>query len=498
MPSSAMCRAQRSALDVPAHPHLTPRPVVLDGVAEQVDEHLAQADAVGADEDLGPGDRAARSEVALEPGDQGLDADAGGQRHHHRQRVLDRRAKVDRFERDRHLARFHARQVEHVVHQRQQVPAGVLDVLDAGELLQRGRFDGVEPEQLREAEDGIERRAQLVAHARQELGLRPARRLQRLACLALGPGRLQPGHVAQHRRQERAALGLVAGEGDLERELLAVGTAAEQLAHLAAVDVAELQLLRPGRFRGARPARNEAVDRAADRFGRRRAEQALGGAIEEHDLAFGVDRDDAVVDRVDEAGHADLALAQRGLHVQPLGDVEERRHRALQRAVVPHRMRPVLDREGAAVAPPEELAGDVQLARLAVRPGDARVGGRCTPFGGPMDQRLHLAAEQVRLPLVAEHGERRPVDEGAAALGVDTVEALGGGIEQALQRFAAAPHLVLGGRLDPGAVSDEGEAARGRARRRGRGSGRAEVAGSGGRRRRARSRTETSAASAGC
>ena len=109
--------------------------------------------------------------------------------------------------------------------------------------------------------------------------------------------------------------------------------------------IADLQRLGPGGFRGARMPRDEAVDRAADRLGRRRPEQALGRAVEEHDPAVGVDRDDAVVDGVDQAGHADLALAQRGLHVQPLGDVEERRHRALQHAVVPHRMRPVLDRE---------------------------------------------------------------------------------------------------------------------------------------------------------
>ena len=101
----------------------------------------------------------------------------------------------------------------------------------------------------------------------------------------------------------------------------------------------------------------------------------------------------------------------------------------------------------------------------------------------------HLAAEQVGLALVAEHGQRRAVDEGAAALGVDAVEAFGGRVEQALQRLAAAPHLVLGRGLDPGAVAHEGEAGQAERGRRARGSGRAAGAGSGGRRRPAGSRT---------
>ena len=76
---------------------------------------------------------------------------------------------------------------------------------------------------------------------------------------------------------------------------------------------------------------------------------------------------------------------------------------------------------------------------------------------GLVDQRMHLATEQVGFPLVAEHGQRRAVDEGAAALGVDAVQAFGGGVEQALQRLASAPHLVLGRGLDPRAVAHEGQ-----------------------------------------
>ena len=60
MPSSVMRSAQRSPSTCQLHPHLAARPVVLDGVAEQVDEHLAQPHPVGEDEDLAAGDRRRR------------------------------------------------------------------------------------------------------------------------------------------------------------------------------------------------------------------------------------------------------------------------------------------------------------------------------------------------------------------------------------------------------------------------------------------------------
>ena len=73
------------------------------------------------------------------------------------------------FAADFHLAALDLGQVEDVVDHRQQHPAGRLDVagiapMPLAELLGAG-------EHLREADDRVERRAQLVAHGRQEVAL---------------------------------------------------------------------------------------------------------------------------------------------------------------------------------------------------------------------------------------------------------------------------------------------------------------------------------------
>src|SRR5205814_10635810 len=70
------------------------------------------------------------------------------------------------------LAGLDLREVEDVVDQRQQVLPALLDGRQAAGLL--GREVAVPLQQLRIAEDRVERRAQLVAHAGQELALRAA------------------------------------------------------------------------------------------------------------------------------------------------------------------------------------------------------------------------------------------------------------------------------------------------------------------------------------
>ena len=86
-------------------------------------------------------------------------------------------------ERERELAGLDLGEVEHVVDQAEQVAAVALDALEHGlRLLRRLAVDAVE-DQLGVAEDGVERRAQLVAHVGEELRLVLARDRELLALL---------------------------------------------------------------------------------------------------------------------------------------------------------------------------------------------------------------------------------------------------------------------------------------------------------------------------
>ena len=76
-----------AVVDPPGHPNLAARPVVLDRVAEQVHQHLAQPHPVGADVDLFACHPAPGKQVADDAADPGAHADAGRQRQHHRERV---------------------------------------------------------------------------------------------------------------------------------------------------------------------------------------------------------------------------------------------------------------------------------------------------------------------------------------------------------------------------------------------------------------------------
>ena len=89
-----------------------------------------------------------------------------------------------RLERHRHAAGFDPRQVEHLVDQPQQVLAALEHLLDALAMALGQRLLLVALQQLREAEDRVERRAQLVAHRGQELALGGVRGLGQRARLA--------------------------------------------------------------------------------------------------------------------------------------------------------------------------------------------------------------------------------------------------------------------------------------------------------------------------
>jgi hypothetical protein len=144
-------------------------PVVLDGVGEQVDQDLAQPHLVGANEQLG---------VALALRQRHLEL--RGLVGHHGERLLQGVANAQGFERERQAACFDAREIEHIGEHGQQVRARLFDVAHLLFLRIVERLARIDPQQLRKAQHGVERGAQLVAHAREELGLGLAGALGRL------------------------------------------------------------------------------------------------------------------------------------------------------------------------------------------------------------------------------------------------------------------------------------------------------------------------------
>ena len=173
-------------LDVRPHHHLASLRE-LDGVADQVEEQLPQPSRI-ADQPLRH--RAADRQRQL----QSLLMGARAQRAHS---VPDRAARIERHALERQLAGLDLREVEDVVDQSQQRARRVARRRQVLALL--AREPGVERE-LGHAEDRVHRRADLVAHVREELALGATRRLRRLLRLRQLGGRCDAlGDVARGR-----------------------------------------------------------------------------------------------------------------------------------------------------------------------------------------------------------------------------------------------------------------------------------------------------------
>ena len=150
-----MARARCAAV----HDHRPSHLVVLDGVGEKVDQNLFDAGPIGLDRVR-----------HVETGEGHADAPPPCQWLDHRLALEHHLDQRDRLERHGKLPRFDHGQVEDLVDQLQQIPAAVQDLADAFFLGGRwGRRIGLH--ELGESEDGIERRAKLVAHAGKEIRL---------------------------------------------------------------------------------------------------------------------------------------------------------------------------------------------------------------------------------------------------------------------------------------------------------------------------------------
>ena len=157
----------------------------LHGVRQEVDHDLAQATGVAEQSHGG-----ARGELERE-----LDVVARGLARHEIDRALDARAQVERHVLEVEVPRLDLREVEDVVDDREQVLAARLHHPQVLGLL---RLERRLEQQVGEADDGVERRADLVAHVREKLALRVRGLLG--ACARLderGLGAPALGHVVR-------------------------------------------------------------------------------------------------------------------------------------------------------------------------------------------------------------------------------------------------------------------------------------------------------------
>jgi hypothetical protein len=366
------------------HPPAGPRPAVGPGLArgardrdpparlgelhrvrQQVDEDLPHAVLVA--EVRRPVVVVAGRRAAVAVGQ--LDGAVRGRRPHQGDRRPRGRGRAGGAPGDGHPAGLDLREVEHVVHEPEQVPPAGGDPVEVTPLGVRHRPGQPEVEQLGVAEHRVERGAQLVAHRRQERALRPTGRL-RLAPrrVGLGPRRLrrprglgepralllqrphQPlalrlgphplRHVADDHAVQPPRGGLDLRDGRLDGEL---GAVAPQPDHRSGTRRALGDAVDPGRrargrhrprrdsggaergdrraVRRAEARRDEAVERRAERGGRRHPEQPLRGRVEQHHPIRLVDGDDGVERRRDDRRESVLARGERRLGGPAGGDV---------------------------------------------------------------------------------------------------------------------------------------------------------------------------------
>jgi len=94
-----------------------------------------------------------------------------------------------------HLAGLDLREIENVVDHRQEMLPGIENVVDVAELLLVQLAERLQLQELREADDRVQRRAQLVRHVGHELGLVAADSLE----LIVEPSELVVHPVQVHR-----------------------------------------------------------------------------------------------------------------------------------------------------------------------------------------------------------------------------------------------------------------------------------------------------------
>ncbi|OEZ96019.1 hypothetical protein DUGA2_64000 [Duganella sp. HH101] len=394
----------------------------LDGVADQVEQHLLQPHRVA--RQLG---RQGRVDVV----DQ-LDAlvvgAAADQHADAAEDVLQAEGRV--FEHQ--LAGLHPREVQHIVDQAQQRLRGQLDLVQVAALArgQRRLF-----QQPRQADDGVHRRADFVAHIGQEFALGAVGRLGAVArqhqfivqFLQVQFGFLQFGDVG-HQHEEAAHLAALVDVGDV------VDPGVADVARRPAQPVGKA--LRLAVQRAPHVRRAERILFRAQHLGHARAQHLLGGAaVPFEEVAVGETAVQAGVPVGHHAGQvvgdgADemLALgqlrhggAQRFLGLLALGDVERDAQHVGGHAVL------VAQRHlaGGQVAR-HAVGGDRFLGDLG---DDAGLGGQHAAVGGGEEVGLGRRHEVVVALADQLFAARQAVQLGAVAV-EHFVAQVGGALEE--------------------------------------------------------------------
>ena len=133
-------------------------------IAEQIEKTLPHLRHVGVH----------RAKVGLR-GDFEMVAVLFHDRRHRRRDVFDHVSHVERLRVQIHLPSLDLGNVEHPIDQRQQMLACRFDLRQIADEARQRKILGLLPHQFAIADDRVERRAQLMAHVRQELALRAAR-----------------------------------------------------------------------------------------------------------------------------------------------------------------------------------------------------------------------------------------------------------------------------------------------------------------------------------
>jgi hypothetical protein len=323
--------------------------VVLDGVRQEVEQHLHEPLPVGVREGALRPRRLVQGHAVLL-----------GQRPHEAERLAQHRGDGHRLEREVLAPGLDAGDLEHLVDEPQQVAPRLEDV--PHRLALRRRQLGAR-QQLGEAEDRVHRRAQLVAHPAQELALRPVRPLRLLRARSASALARPSAASARTRSVTSRPNARIPSSG---RTATSCGPCSRTRVAAVLVPDAERRVVRLARpLDDPREVAHHLRHVVRVHEVRRTRAHHLGRGPAEHPLhrrgdvgdGRGLVDDHHVVARVlDEAPEVHVALAQRPLGLDALGDVATVGHEAAVGRAAHEGVRDVLD-----PAPPPVLVTQAVL-----------------------------------------------------------------------------------------------------------------------------------------